>query len=156
MFFHPLLLGLLGGVVGAKLVARRHFGWHRHHHHFGRGRSWFRAVRSLGLDRRQKEELWSIAGELRESFGAVRMGGFQGIDSLVDAVTGDTFDKAGVEAVAQKQGDAVASLRDKMVRAAERVHQILTPEQRQRLREMIGGGGAGPTGPDFGPYRTAL
>jgi len=48
----------------------------------------------------------------------------------------------------------VAALREKLVRAAEKVHGILTAEQRARLRSMIGGGWGG--GPAGGPYRTAL
>jgi Spy/CpxP family protein refolding chaperone len=152
MFCSSLLLGLLGGVIGAKLVTRHRFGgWgHRGHHRFGM----FRAVRSLGLDRSQKEELWAIAREVKQSFGDVRFGGMQGIDTLLEAVTADTFDKPSVEAAAKKQGDAVVALREKLVGAAEKVHQILTPEQRARLRSMLGGGWAG--GPAGGPYRTAL
>lgn len=153
MFCSSLLLGLLGGVIGAKLVTRHRFGgwgFRGRHHRFGM----FRAVHSLGLDRSQKEELWAIAREVKQSFGDVRFGGMQGIDTLLEAVTADSFDKSSVEAAAQKQGDAVAALREKLVRAAEKVHQILTPEQRARLRSMIGGGfGGGPAG---GPYRTAL
>jgi Spy/CpxP family protein refolding chaperone len=159
MFFHPILLGALGAFVGYKLIARRHFGhghWHHHHHHhrFG-GPRLFRAVRALGLDRAQKQELWSIARELKDAIGAVRFGGFQGLDTLVDAVSGDTFDRASVEAAAQRHGQSVNDAREKIVRAAERVHALLTPEQRQRLRAILGG--EPPVGgPDGGPYRTAL
>jgi len=154
MFFHPLLLGALGGIVGAKLVTRHHR-WGRHRGHW-RGPGLFRAVRALGLDRKQKEELFAIAREVRQVFGDVRFGGLQGLDSLVDAVTGDTFDRAGVEAQAARQGDAVAALREKIVQAAEKVHSIFTPEQRQRLRAMLGAAPGFAGGPDAGPYRTAL
>jgi Spy/CpxP family protein refolding chaperone len=160
MFCSSLLLGALGGVLGAKLVTRRHFGgfsrWvHRRGRGFG-GPGLFRAVHALGLDRRQKDELWSIAREVRQTFGDVKIGGLQGADTLIDAITADSFDRAAVDAAAQKQGDAVGALRDRLVKAAERIHQILTPEQRQRLRAMLGGAHDPGPGPDGGPYRTAL
>jgi Spy/CpxP family protein refolding chaperone len=151
MGFSSLLLGLAGGVLGAKLVGlRRSHHWGRHH----RGRGLFRALRGLGLARAQKQALWSVARDVRQSLGDVRFGAFEGMDALFDAVTGDDFDRPSVESMAQRKGQAVGTLREKLVAAAEKVHSILTPEQRRQLRERMGLASAG--GPDGGPYRTAL
>jgi Spy/CpxP family protein refolding chaperone len=111
----------------------------------------------LGLDRRQKEELWSVAREIREAMGAARFGGLEGLDVLVDAVSSESFDRASVESVAERHGQAVSALREKIVGAAERVHAILTPEQRRRLRDyFLGTPSDTPGGPAGGPYRTAV
>jgi Spy/CpxP family protein refolding chaperone len=160
MFCHPVLMGAVGGFLAVKLIHRlRH-----HHHHHGHFRHFrggparlFWIARELELDRRQKQEIWAVMREVRRSVGELRFGRIEGMDAIADALSSETFDKAAVEAAAAKQGEAFAEVRAKVVAGLERVHAILRPEQRERLREILSGvrdhDGGGPPG---GPYRTAL
>ena len=68
----------------------------------------------------------------------------------------DPFDKARLDDVARKladeHGQAARDLADAIGRAVE----ILTPEQRAKIRERFGRFGAGlGGGPDGGPYRSS-
>jgi Spy/CpxP family protein refolding chaperone len=160
MLFPTVVLGTLGGIVGARLMLRRRFGGGcAHHRHRHGGFRFYRALRALGLDRAQKRELWSIARELREAGSSMRFAGMEGLDTLADAVTADAFDRAGVEAAAEAHGRALGQLREKVMRAAERVHALLTPEQRRRLRELLGAAiprNEESGGPEGGPYRSVV
>jgi Spy/CpxP family protein refolding chaperone len=175
---HGIILGVLGGLLVAKLVHRRLHGGgcggHRHGWHGGgpwsgrggwggwRGRrggggpgAWFLSHR-LGLDPVQEAEVEAILIDVRESFGELRDGGRAWIDEALETVAADDFDRARVENAAAQQGQAVDRLRGKLVDAAQKLHEILTPEQRRRLASLRGrfpfGGPARP--PGTGPYRT--
>src|SRR5438552_7065274 len=99
--FPGIIVGVVGGLAAAKLLSRRFrrgggacghghgmgFGWRRG---FGGGRRAFWLMRELGLDRKQKDEIWSLLGKVRESAGDLRFGNMQGLDTLLDAVSGET------------------------------------------------------------------
>jgi Spy/CpxP family protein refolding chaperone len=76
------------------------------------------------------------------------------MDAVVGAITGEQFDRAAVDAAADRQGQALGKMREQLVHALERAHAILIPEQREKLRRLLGLDG-GQT-PDGGPYRTSL
>ncbi|HZS41489.1 MAG TPA: periplasmic heavy metal sensor [Polyangia bacterium] len=143
----PMILGAIGGFAAVRMIRRiRHArgGWGRHGHGgFGRGRfggrGMFFALRRLGLDRGQREQVWSVVHDVKQSFGELRAGKLRGLDAAVDAVSGPTFDRTRVEAEAAKQGEAFGRARQAIVDGLERIHAILTPEQRERLRSMMGG-----------------
>jgi Spy/CpxP family protein refolding chaperone len=149
----PVIVGAIGGFAAARLIGR-----FRHHHGgcarggrgFGGPRRLFWMARSLGLDRHQREALWSIASRVRQSVGALRFGGLRGLDVIADVLSADAFDRARLDQLATEQGDAFAAARKEIVDGLEKIHAILTPEQRRRLRELLG---AGPGGPEGGPYR---
>jgi Spy/CpxP family protein refolding chaperone len=131
-------------------VRARHFGGHGHHgfgqgfvgHGFGGrgfgGRGFF-ALRRLGLDREQREQVWSVVGDVKRTIHDVRADRARGFRAAARAVSEPTFDRARVEAEANRFGEALTRVRAAMVDGLERVHAILTPEQRARLRDLTGG-----------------
>ena len=171
---HGIILGVLGGLLVARLIRRRFRGggcggWHGHGHHGGwdgpwgggwRGRhgggpgAWFIA-RRLGLDPVQEAEVEALFIDVRESLGELRTGGRAWIDETLQSVAADDFDRARVEHAAAQQGQVVDRLRGKLVDAAQKLHELLTPEQRRRLASLRGRFPfAGPDRPPgTGPYR---
>ena len=93
--------------------------------------------------------------DVRESLSELRDGGRAWIDEALQSVAADDFDRGRVENAAAQQGQAVDRLRGKLVDAAQKLHEILTPEQRRRLATLRGhfpfGGPERP--PGTGPYR---
>ncbi len=163
MFCHPVLMGAIGGFLAVKAIHRlRHRGHGAAHGHwrrmgFGGPGRLFWVMRELELDRRQKQEIWQVAKEVRRAFGELRYSRFEGLDAIADALSSPTFDKPAVEAQAAKHGDAFAQVRAQVVAGLERIHGILTPEQRERLRAILSNArGNDQGGPEGGPYRTAL
>ena len=160
-----IVLGVLGGLLAAKLIrrrlhgggcgggghwGRRGWGWRGRHHGHGSGPgAWF-VSRRLGLDPVQEAEVEAIFIELRDSFGELRQGGRAWIDETLEAVAQDDFDRSKVEAAAARQGQSIDGLRARLVDAAQRLHGILTPEQRRRLLDLRGSFRP----PGTGPYRT--
>ena len=179
---HPVLIGVLGGLLAFKVIRRMM--WHRYGGMYGgcygrgfRGRRGFRGgwqgrpnfggpgrffwlMRELDLDRKQKHAVWGVVQDVKRSIGELRYSGVEGLESMVDALGQETFDRASVDAAAQKQGDAMADVRQKIVSGLERIHAILTPEQRERLRYILRGEDEidreDPQGPEGGPYRTSV
>ncbi len=180
---HGIFLGVLGGLLVAKLLHRRFHrghcggGWRRHGWHGGwpgeseggwdggweggrRGRrgggpgAWF-ISRRLGLDPVQEAEVEAILIDVRESLSELRDGGRAWIDETLQTVAADDFDRARVESAAAQQGQTIDRLRGKLVDAAQKLHEILTPDQRRRLASLRGhfpfGGRERP--PGTGPYR---
>ncbi len=163
----PVLIGAVGGFVAARMIMRMRGrcgggGWHRRGGFGFRGgpRRLFWMMRGLGLDRAQRDQVWQVAQKVRQAAGNLRFGRARGMDVLFDALTSEEFDRARVEAAANEQADAVAALRREIVEGVEKLHNVLTTEQRARLREFFGGGGGGdfegPGGQHGGPYRTSL
>ena len=150
-------IGAVVGLVVSKMLFRRRF---RHHHfdgggggrHFGRwGRRRWRqeavpppAVTSAGtperlhkllpvleLNERQKEEAREAFGDVQQALGP----GWQnwsGLDEALAAVAAEPFDAA--RARAAVGGVEQAKL---AVDALEHIHNILTPEQRDKLDEAL-------------------
>jgi Spy/CpxP family protein refolding chaperone len=166
-----VILAVVGGALAAKMIHRfkhggghcgggrgfrgRRFGWRGRGMSFGGPGRLFWLFRELDLDRQQKKAVWEVLQDVRHTVGEARFGAFQGLDAAADALGGETFDRAKVDAEAEKQGNAFKQVRESFVIALERIHGILTPDQRERLRDILGGErevDAG--GPDGGPYRT--
>jgi Spy/CpxP family protein refolding chaperone len=88
----------------------------------------------LELNDRQKEEA-------REAFADVAMAlgnawqTWSGLDEALAAVAAEPFDKARAQAVLTGVAAEPARL---IVDALEHVHNILTPEQRERLDDVVG------------------
>lgn len=162
MMCSGILLGALGGFVAARLVGRHscgHHGWHRGHHGWrGRGRfggagSLFFMLRELDLDREQRRSAWQATEGVRKAIHELRDERFDVIDGLIGAASADTFDRATAERAVGQGGAKIDRVRAEVLAAVEKLHGILTSEQRARLREMMAArDGAGPEG---GPYRTA-
>jgi Spy/CpxP family protein refolding chaperone len=152
-----VLLGVMGGALAAKLfMHRRRFRGRFHGRpRFGGPGRLFWLMRELELDRRQKREIWQVVSDVRHAIGELRFGKLQSLDVVADAIASETFDRATVEAEAARQGDVFAQARARVIAALERIHAILTPEQRERLRFILSGERevSDPGGPDGGPYR---
>ncbi len=146
---HPLLLGIAGGVLAAKLLyrfrgARHGGGCARAGRRFGRWSRWnargydvpgASAVTladlagKLELNARQKEETDELFARLRAAFGdRVRPG--ERLSALLAVISAEPFD-------AEAAADALGSDDKSTLDAAEHVHNILTPEQRDKLRSLL-------------------
>src|SRR5262245_22119765 len=122
----PIALFAFGAGL-ALLVGRRGFG---HARRFGRGfggRGWWRMARYLDLDAAQREAAWQVVKEVRQSARRIKWELRGQADELVDALAGDTFDRGRMESAAGKLDELRAAVLDGL----GRLHQILTPEQRQ-------------------------
>jgi Spy/CpxP family protein refolding chaperone len=140
----PVLLGVAGGLIAARAFSRMRRGRCAQH---GRGR-FFGLVRALDLDREQRHELRSLAWRVRESLRALRPGRDE-LRPIVEALAGDTFDRARVEAAAEAQGDTLGRAKAEIVDGLAELHELLRPEQRARLATWFGAAPA----PAGGPYR---
>ncbi len=146
---HPVLLGIAGGVLAAKLLHRLRAGRGCGHggHRFGRFARWGRHGRrgqdvpeapgvtlaqlsgQLELNARQQEDAAELFARLRGAFGdRVRPG--ERLAAVLEVIAAEPFD---ADAAAEALGG-----RDKeTLDAAEHVHNILTAEQREKLRALL-------------------
>jgi Spy/CpxP family protein refolding chaperone len=134
----PIVIGALGGLAAFKLI--RHFRYRGGHgpHGFrrrGPGRL-FWVMRELHLDRGQKKVVWDAIADVRRAAGDVRLHGLTALDELAEAVAGDEFDRAAVDRVAEEQSAALEKVKIEVVAGLEKLHNVLTPDQRARLREL--------------------
>jgi Spy/CpxP family protein refolding chaperone len=172
-FIGPVVLGAFLGFAASRVMRHRHFGHHfggcgrfRHggpffmggHHWggFGGPRRMFWLLRELDLSREQVGQLKTVWLNARGAVASVRASRFEAAHAAIGAALAEPFDKARLDDVARKladdQGQAARDLSDAIARALE----ILTPEQRAKIRERFGRFGAGMGGgPDGGPYRSS-
>ena len=130
-----IVLGALGGFAAVSAIARLR---HRRHGFGRRGpRGIFFSLRRLGLDRRQREEVWHVADGVRRAAGDLRFGKWRGLATAAEALGDETFDRARVEAEADSQLAKMTELRKTVVDGLAKIHAILTPEQRARVRELF-------------------
>ena len=147
-----LLLGLVGGFLGARLMARMgrrcgggrcgggggggmRQGWGR----FGGfgGRRAFFLLRELSLDVTQKAQVKDLFHTARRAMGEARFGRMELLSSLVDAARGDKFDRAAVETASHKQGEAESAARKEFIDKLELFVNGLTSEQRAKVQEFL-------------------
>ena len=142
-----LFLGFVGGLVAVKLMSFRRHGRWRH-----RGGGWH-IVRQLGLSWGQKRQLWEVASQVRGAASELRRAHWGALGEVGELLASDDFNRTAAEELGARQTQNWERLREQVIAGLERAHQILTPEQRTKLREHLGvmsNGGEG-----FGPYRTA-
>src|SRR5262250_1010932 len=118
----PFILGALGGVAAAGLIARRRF--RRRHGGFGGGRMWWLA-RALDLDAQQRAAVEDVLQGVRAAARSVKSELHQEAGALVDDFAGERFDRGKVEAAAGKLDE----VRKRAIDGLERLHAILTPAQ---------------------------
>jgi LTXXQ motif family protein len=103
----------------------------------------FAAVNAFARIRRRRMmmrfggEVWQVAGDVRRAAGDLRFGKWRGLAAAAEALGDDAFDRARVEAAADQQLANLTTLRKAVIDGLARVHAILTPEQRSRVREMF-------------------
>lgn len=158
---HPILIGALAGLVVAKLAFRwraRRWGYgggggcgggwgggwgrrHGRHGGFGYGpRQAFHLMNELELNQRQREEVKEVFSKIKESFIASRGGRVANIEAILGSVAGENFDRAKAESAIAGEGEKLAALRKEIIDGFEHVHNILTPEQREKLRSVLSRG----------------
>lgn len=155
---HSVLMGFLAGAVAMKMLHR----WRRCHNgggnscggnscggRFGRrfggsgwrraGGGWFRviaALRGLDLNDRQRADAREVLGRIKESIADERARAF---DDLIGAVGGETFDRARAESAIAAAPRVPEGARKEILDGLEHLHNILTPEQRAKLRDTLKG-----------------
>jgi Spy/CpxP family protein refolding chaperone len=153
-----LLIGALGGYAAARLATRRFrggAGCHgRHHRGYGFGpRALWGALRRLDLTRAQRREIEEVVHRVRRSLGDLRFGARGSVEELVGTLAADDFDRARAEQAAARPGEMAAQVKSEIVDGLARIHAVLTPEQRARLRELLGEAPPTEERPSEGPYR---
>jgi Spy/CpxP family protein refolding chaperone len=119
----------------------------------------FWLARELDLDARQREEAMRIFADLRRSFAGLKEGREQAFGTILDALSGESFERSKVDALADEKVGRLGDLKEQVVNGLAALHAILTPEQRARLREIIArytGGGSGHPYRGEGPAPVSL
>jgi Spy/CpxP family protein refolding chaperone len=173
-FIGPVALGILFGVAASRF-ARHHRG---HHHGFGGGcrarhgmrgpfgmghrfggpRRLFWLVRDLDLSAEQVRALKDDWLKGRGAVAQVRASGFEAAHAALGAALAEPFDRARIDDAARRHIDTHAQAARDLADAVSHAIEVLTPEQRAKLRERYAQinadpparGGGGPAG---GPYR---
>lgn len=157
-----LVFGVLGGIAVARFISRRRrwahgYGgcggrWHHRGHYddFDAPRGGFRPyhlsmrrptrwlARELELDDVQQgevEKIWRLA---RGAVGRFGMARFAVLGQLAGALGDEVFDRPRIDAILA-QSRALESVRQQIGDALERLHLTLSPEQRERLKDLAGG-----------------
>jgi Spy/CpxP family protein refolding chaperone len=94
-------------------------------------------LRGLDLTEAQRDQVFKIFHEqqpaMREQMKAIG----DARRELAQAATGDQFDANRVQAAAEAQGKAVTQLALLRAQTLQRVSQVLTPEQRAKVKERL-------------------
>jgi len=155
-----IVFGVIGGIALAKFIARRRRWAHGYgyggcggRHAWRRGYDDYEAprgfhvprrpsmwlARELSLDEVQQgevEKIWRTARGALGRFGFARL---QLLGQLAAALGDEIFDRARVDAILGQSGP-LASVRQEIADGLERLHLTLSPEQRERLRDLAGAG----------------
>lgn len=126
---------------------RRRGRWHEyaaaaHDHELGAGGFGVRRplrylAYKLDLDEPQVTELARILNDLKTERAQAEVDGRRATAALADAVAGEQFDgQRAAEAGALRVASA-EHLRDAVLKALDRIHQLLEPEQRERFAYLI-------------------
>src|SRR5262249_48733158 len=91
----------------------------------------------LDLDEHQVSELARILNELKTERAQAEVDGRRSIAALADAVVGESFDAGKAAAAGGMRVAAAEHLRDAVLKALERIHALLDPDQRERLAYLI-------------------
>jgi Spy/CpxP family protein refolding chaperone len=141
-----IILGTLGGIAAAKFLHHRRHGRHgfgggfgppwARRGGFGGARRLFWLARELDLDRQQRQAARDIAHDVKRTIRDLGLGRERALDAVVTSLGAETFDRARVEAAAAEQGQAIDRVKAAVVDGLERLHALLTPAQRARLRDL--------------------
>lgn len=97
----------------------------------------------LDLDDEQTSELAKILKNLKTERAQAEVDNQRAVGVLADALSGDDFDTEAAETAAQGRVESAQRVQEEVVRALERIHGILEPEQRDRLAYLIRTGALG-------------
>lgn len=162
--FHGFFLGILGGIVAAKIASRCRRGggcgdgssggsfrggrcggsFSPGPGGFGPGFGpdfgrfgFFRLVHELNLSPEQWQQGRDILFELRQSLREGRDDLRGSLGPLLSILANGDFDATRAEEVAKQHDASFGRVRKNALSALERLHRLLTPEQRERLRRFV-------------------
>ncbi len=133
---------------------RRHLGHHGFH-----GPGLFLLARDLRLTPEQVTRLRPLWLSGRDALARARWSQGEAVHGLLSAVASEPLERTRLEAVAARHAEEQAQAGRDLVDAIAAASEILTPEQRDRLRARLGwssGAESPPFGGGDGPYRTVL
>ena len=106
------------------------------HQGMHRGGERMRQMEMLGLTDAQKDQIFKIRHDsvpaMREQMKQVRKAGLE----LRQLAMADKFDEAKARQLADQQAKAMSNMALMRAQTANRVRQVLTPEQRQKMDQM--------------------
>jgi Spy/CpxP family protein refolding chaperone len=121
-----------------------------HHEHYHRdwdrseGRSSFGVRRplrflahKLDLDDKQVTELARILSELKTERAQSEVDDRRSLAEFADAVAGAAFDAVKAASAGERRVQSTSKVREALIRALEQIHELLNPEQRERLAYLI-------------------
>lgn len=122
--------------------ARRHHHRARHHHRGGRGprRPLRFLIERLGLDEAQTAQVAKILGDLRLEREQADLDRRRASSSMADLIAEDTLDAAALASAAEVRVTAAARERDAVVSTIQRIHALLSVEQRLKLSTLMRSG----------------
>ncbi len=138
-----IAIGLIWlGRRAARMHGCRHGGWrHRHGSRYGRGRRrrWlWRIFDRLDTSPGQEKAIRGHINALMDQVTTAKRDFHRSGDDLARAMRGESFDEDAVGASFAVQDDALRELRLAFVETLAQIHEILDPEQRAELADMIG------------------
>ncbi len=119
----------------------------REHHHYaspgveGGGFGVRRPLRFLAwrlqLDETQVTEFAKILSDLKTERAQGEVDDRRSLTAFADAVAGQSFDAAKAQAAADERVKSLERIQTQVVRALERIHALLQPEQREKFAYLI-------------------
>ena len=94
----------------------------------------------LELDDEQVQQLAVILNDLKTERAQAAVDGQRTIAAFAEAIAGEAFDKARAGEGVDLRVKSAEHLRDAVLRALERTHALLNPEQRQKLAYLLRAG----------------
>jgi Spy/CpxP family protein refolding chaperone len=91
----------------------------------------------LGLDQAQVSELARILDEIKTERAQAAVDHRRAISAFADAIESEAFDETRARAGASIRMQSAEKLRDAVLSALQRLHKLLSPEQRSRLAYLI-------------------
>lgn len=91
----------------------------------------------LELNEKQVDELAKVLSDLKTERAQVALDHRRTTSGFADAISEEAFDAAKVEAIANERVKSQERLRGALVTALQRIHALLTPEQRSRLAYLL-------------------
>ncbi len=86
------------------------------------------------ITRRQLETEYA---RLVRAFGEAQFGRWRSMTDLVDVATAEPLDRARLDELAARHGETQGKVARELAAAVARAHEILRPEQRAKVRELI-------------------
>ena len=91
----------------------------------------------LELDEKQVAELARVLNELKTERAQAAVDHRRTVAGFADAISAESFNAEKVASVAAERVKSAERLRDALVKALERIHALLNPEQRARFAYLI-------------------